>query len=143
MAYRDVLKHENDKHPNEIVKKTMNDMILKVVKMKKGKKRKASKSIKVLRKRRFNFCEYNCNFKGTYRDVLKHENDEHSNRIIEKTMNDIILKVIKMDQVKKNRKNVLKHNPYGKYECIYCGSRFRGNFKNVKKHEGVCSWKQV
>ena len=51
-TYRDVLKHENDKHPNEIIKKTMNDMILKVIKMNKGKKRKTSKSIKALRKRR-------------------------------------------------------------------------------------------
>ena len=40
-----MLKHENDKHPNEIIKKTMNDMILKVIKMNKGTKRKTSKSI--------------------------------------------------------------------------------------------------
>ena len=153
-TYRDVLKHENDKHPNEIINKTMNDMILKVIKMNKGKKRKTSKSIKVLRKRRLYFCEYNCNFKGTYRDMLKHENDKHPNEIIKKTMNDMILKVIKMNKgtkrktsksikVLRKRRLHLKHNPNGKYECIYCGSRFRGTFKNVEKHEGVCSWKKV
>ena len=80
--------------------------------------------------------------------MLKHENDKHPNEIIKNTINDMILKVIKMNKGKKRktlrkRRLYLKHNPNGKYECIYCGSRFRGTFKNVEKHEGVCSWKKV
>ena len=144
-------KHENNEHLNDVVITAMNDMVDFV-----ENQRNRKKKVKVKKKRREKLfiCEFHCNFKGTYRDVLKHENDKHPNEIIKKTMNDMILKVIKMNKGKKRktsksikvlrkRRLYLKHNPNGKYECIYCGSRFRGTFKNVEKHEGFCSWKKV
>lgn len=148
--YELLKKHENNEHLNDVVITAMNDMVDFV-----ENQRNRKKKVKVKKKREKLFiCEFHCNFKGTYRDVLKHENDKHPNEIIKKTMNDMILKVIKMNKGKKRktsksikvlrkRRLYLKHNPNGKYECIYCGSRFRGTFKNVEKHEGVCSWKKV